>query len=100
MATLAFLIGGVAISALPPLNGFASEFLIYKGLFHVQVTPVWARVALAGVAGVALMLGMRIAMRRQLEPLSARARWALVAMLAVVGVGGYLVYALATRVLA
>jgi len=56
--------------------------------------------ALAGVAGVALMLGMRIAMRRQLEPLSARARWALVAMLAVVGAGGYLVYALATRVLA
>ena len=51
-------------------------------------------------AGVALMLGMRIAMRRQLEPLSARARWALVAMLAVVGAGGYLVYALATRVLA
>ena len=48
--TLSFLIGGVAISALPPLNGFASEFLIYSGLFSGQVVPVWARVALAGVA--------------------------------------------------
>jgi hydrogenase-4 component B len=31
-----FLIGGVAISALPPLNGFASEFVIYSGLFSGQ----------------------------------------------------------------
>jgi hydrogenase-4 component B len=30
---LAFLIGGVAICGLPPLNGFISEFLIYLGLF-------------------------------------------------------------------
>jgi hydrogenase-4 component B len=27
-----FLLGGLAISALPPLNGFVSEFLIYSGL--------------------------------------------------------------------
>jgi hydrogenase-4 component B len=30
---LTFLIGAVAISGLPPLNGFASEFLIYLGVF-------------------------------------------------------------------
>jgi hydrogenase-4 component B len=30
---VSFLVGGVAISALPPFNGFASEFLIYSGLF-------------------------------------------------------------------
>lgn len=31
---LLFVIGAVAICALPPLNGFASEWLIYSGLFH------------------------------------------------------------------
>jgi hydrogenase-4 component B len=30
----AFLVGAAAISGLPPLNGFASEFLIYLGAFH------------------------------------------------------------------
>jgi formate hydrogenlyase subunit 3/multisubunit Na+/H+ antiporter MnhD subunit len=30
---VAFLIGAVAISGLPPFNGFISEFLIYAGLF-------------------------------------------------------------------
>jgi NADH:ubiquinone oxidoreductase subunit 5 (subunit L)/multisubunit Na+/H+ antiporter MnhA subunit len=30
----AFLIGAVAISGIPPLNGFVSEFLIYTSLFH------------------------------------------------------------------
>jgi len=29
-----FLIGSVAISGLPPLNGFMSEFLIYRGFFE------------------------------------------------------------------
>jgi formate hydrogenlyase subunit 3/multisubunit Na+/H+ antiporter MnhD subunit len=31
---LAFLIGSIAISGLPPLNGFASEFLIYLAAFR------------------------------------------------------------------
>jgi len=44
---LAFLLGGVAISALPPLNGFTSEFLIYAGLFTGQPIAVWAKVAFA-----------------------------------------------------
>jgi hydrogenase-4 component B len=30
---VSFLVGSVAISGLPPLNGFVSEFLIYLGLF-------------------------------------------------------------------
>jgi hydrogenase-4 component B len=43
---VSFLIGGVAISALPPLNGFASEFVIYSGLFSGQPDRrVWAQVA-------------------------------------------------------
>jgi hydrogenase-4 component B len=50
---LAFLLGGVAISALPPLNGFTSEFVIYAGLFSGQPIGVWAQVALA-IAGALL----------------------------------------------
>lgn len=34
LTALFFLIGAVAICGLPPLNGFASEFLIYLGLFN------------------------------------------------------------------
>ena len=31
---LAFLIGAIAISGIPPFNGFSSEFIIYNGLFE------------------------------------------------------------------
>lgn len=48
-----FLIGGVAISALPPFNGFASEFLIYSGLFAKQSVGIWATLLL-GLTGAAL----------------------------------------------
>ena len=42
----AFLVGAVAISGLPPLNGFMSELLLYLGLFRTVETPVaWAAVA-------------------------------------------------------
>ena len=35
-----FLIGAVAISGLPPLNGFASEWLAFQALLHgFQVSP-------------------------------------------------------------
>jgi hydrogenase-4 component B len=50
---LSFLLGGVAISALPPLNGFTSEFVIYSGLFTGEPIAVWAKVAL-GVGGAVL----------------------------------------------
>lgn len=54
---LAFVLGGVAISALPPLNGFTSEFLIYSGLFTGQAIPAWAKVALAGTAAGLAFVG-------------------------------------------
>ena len=50
---LGFLLGGVAIAALPPLNGFTSEFVIYSGLFTGEPIAGMARVALA--AGGALL---------------------------------------------
>jgi formate hydrogenlyase subunit 3/multisubunit Na+/H+ antiporter MnhD subunit len=56
-----FLIGAVAICGLPPLNGFASEFLIYMGGFHGVGL---ARSAAAGsllIIGLALIGGLAAA---------------------------------------
>lgn len=50
---VSFVLGGVAISALPPLNGFSSEFVIYSGLFSGATMTVPAKVALC-VAGALL----------------------------------------------
>jgi hydrogenase-4 component B len=57
ITSLSFLIGGVAISALPPFNGFASEFLIYSGLFTGEAISVWAKLMLAGVATLLAFVG-------------------------------------------
>ncbi|MCC6994188.1 MAG: proton-conducting membrane transporter [Deltaproteobacteria bacterium] len=48
-----FLLGGLAISALPPLNGFVSEFLIYSGLFS-QAAPAGMERGLLVVVGALL----------------------------------------------
>lgn len=56
VTAIAFLVGGIAISALPPLNGFASEFTIYAGLFNGAPIAPWAKVALAATgAGLAFV---------------------------------------------
>ena len=60
---VAFLIGAVAISGLPPLNGFVSEFLIFLGAFKGGVSaggPV-AVPLLAVIAGLALISGLAVA---------------------------------------
>ncbi|MEQ1729952.1 MAG: proton-conducting transporter membrane subunit, partial [Vicinamibacterales bacterium] len=54
---LSFLLGGIAISGLPPLNGFTSEFVIYSGLFTGEPIGVWARVALAASAASLALVG-------------------------------------------
>lgn len=56
----AFLLGAMAIAGLPPLNGFASEWLTLQSLLHVALRgPVWvalaAAVALAGLAATAAL---------------------------------------------
>ncbi len=59
----AFLIGAVAISGLPPLNGFLSEFLIFFGAFKGGIStsgPV-AVPLLAVIAGLALIGGLAVA---------------------------------------
>jgi len=60
---LSFLIGAVAISGLPPLNGFVSEFLIYLGAFRGALSAdTTAAVPLFGVvAGLALIGGLAAA---------------------------------------
>lgn len=59
----AFLIGAVAISGLPPLNGFVSEFLIYFGAFRgaASMNPGTAAALLAVIAGLALIGGLATA---------------------------------------
>jgi hydrogenase-4 component B len=60
---LTFLIGAVAISGLPPLNGFVSEFLIYVGAFNGALSAKGGSAAplLAVIAGLALIGGLATA---------------------------------------
>ncbi len=37
---LTFFVGCATISALPPLSGFASEYLLYRGMFDIAVTSL------------------------------------------------------------
>ena len=63
-----FLIGAVAICGLPPLNGFASELLIYLGCFRAigssggitGVSPALAAPALALVGGLAVACFVKV----------------------------------------
>ncbi|MGD0138835.1 MAG: proton-conducting transporter membrane subunit [Tepidisphaeraceae bacterium] len=57
-----FLVGAVAISGLPPLNGFISEFLIYLGAFNGVTRHAGVAVPLlAAIAGLALIGGLAAA---------------------------------------
>jgi hydrogenase-4 component B len=57
VAAACFFIGGLAISGLPPLNGFASEFLIYAGLLGSHGIGVWAQLSLALAAAALAFVG-------------------------------------------
>ena len=61
-----FLIGAAAISGLPPLNGFVSEFLIYLGAIaglgsQAQIAPAWPLMSVLVVGGLALIGGLAAA---------------------------------------
>lgn len=51
-----FLVGCVAISALPPLNGFASEWLIFQAILLSPDLPQWGLKVLVPAAGGMLAL--------------------------------------------
>lgn len=60
---LTFLTGAAAICALPPLNGFFSEFLIYMGAFHGvrSLGNADAVPSMLVIAGLALIGGLALA---------------------------------------
>ena len=60
---LTFVVGAVAISGLPPLNGFISEFMIYLGSFQggIHAPLAVAIPSLAVIAGLALIGGLAAA---------------------------------------
>lgn len=57
----AFLVGAAAISALPPLNGFVSEWLVLQALFKGPVVPHWAMKFGVPVVGAFLALAAALA---------------------------------------
>jgi formate hydrogenlyase subunit 3/multisubunit Na+/H+ antiporter MnhD subunit len=58
---VAFLVGSAAIIGLPPLNGFVSEWLVYQGLLRGGFAASPVRVAVLGVAALALIGGLALA---------------------------------------
>lgn len=59
--SVAFLIGCVAISALPPLNGFASEWLTFQAILVSPNLPQWALKFLVVAVGALLALSAALA---------------------------------------
>lgn len=61
---LCFLVGSAAISALPPLNGFSSKWLIYQSLFNFAThskNELESAMALACIGALALVGGLAVA---------------------------------------
>lgn len=58
---LFFLVGAAAISALPPLNGFASEWLILQAILLSPDLPQWALKLLIPAVGAMLALAAALA---------------------------------------
>jgi NADH:ubiquinone oxidoreductase subunit 5 (subunit L)/multisubunit Na+/H+ antiporter MnhA subunit len=53
VTSFVFLVGCVAISALPPLNGFASEWLAFQAILQSPDLPQWAlKIAVPAVGGL------------------------------------------------
>lgn len=58
---LAFLTGALAVSAIPPLNGFVSEWFTYQALFTASSTTVFALRAFAPLFAILLALAGALA---------------------------------------
>ncbi|MEA3505726.1 MAG: proton-conducting transporter membrane subunit [Bacteroidota bacterium] len=59
---LFFLLGAIAISGLPPFNGFISEFFIYSGMFKTLYTGDFSLsfILLAAIVSLALIGGLAL----------------------------------------
>jgi formate hydrogenlyase subunit 3/multisubunit Na+/H+ antiporter MnhD subunit len=61
LASFAFLVGCVAISALPPLNGFVSEWLTFQAILLSPALPQWGLKILIPAIGALLALSAALA---------------------------------------
>lgn len=61
VTAFAFLIGSAAISALPPFNGFVSEWLTFQAILLTPQVPQWVLKFLAPAIGAALALSAALA---------------------------------------
>src|SRR5215216_902539 len=61
LTAFAFLAGSLAISALPPLNGFASEWLIFQAILLSPALPQWGLKLLVPAIGAMLALAAALA---------------------------------------
>jgi hydrogenase-4 component B len=61
VTSLLFLVGAAAISALPPLNGFVSEWLMFQAVLVSPELPQWGLKFLVPAAGAMLALAAALA---------------------------------------
>jgi formate hydrogenlyase subunit 3/multisubunit Na+/H+ antiporter MnhD subunit len=61
LTAFAFLTGCVAISALPPLNGFVSEWLTFQAILQSPQIPAWGLKFLIPAVGALLALSAALA---------------------------------------
>lgn len=61
VTSLVVLVGCVAIAALPPLNGFASEWLIFQAILLSPELPAWGLKLLVPAVGALLALAAALA---------------------------------------
>jgi formate hydrogenlyase subunit 3/multisubunit Na+/H+ antiporter MnhD subunit len=61
LTSFAFLVGCVAISALPPLNGFVSEWLTFQAILQSPELPQWGLKILVPAVGGLLALSAALA---------------------------------------
>lgn len=61
LTSFVFLVGCVAISALPPLNGFASEWLVFQAILQSPDLPQWSLKIMVPAVGGVLALSAALA---------------------------------------
>ena len=61
LTAFAFLAGCVAISALPPLNGFVSEWLTFQAILLSPILPSWGLKLIVPAVGAMLALSAALA---------------------------------------
>jgi formate hydrogenlyase subunit 3/multisubunit Na+/H+ antiporter MnhD subunit len=61
LTSFAFLVGCAAISALPPLNGFVSEWLTFQAILISPMLPQWALKLIIPTVGALLALSAALA---------------------------------------